>query len=1064
MKLDTKQLKSLMTFVNYKIANSLIKYRKIKEFNLKQDNSFQLDGIVEQYKKNYNAHATVNLDGTIGDFSCDCDRHSKGEIVCSHVGALLVEFANLDSATKLPYHYVSNDNYKDRLLNMQRIFQEKAIIEQKSQSLKLISTYQEEILEATTKLDKNISIAPTIAISEDDHISVDYKIGSSRLYVIKSLPQFIENYNTKARIKYGKELITNHEKSDFSPLAIRQIDFIREATNINDMLTRYISIDDDNIDLFYHAYFDLENPYLKFVDKAPKVIKIKKENHGQYDKFTLHNVPGRIFFGHQHLYHLIEAKLYRYPLMASNALKSFIASILEEDIIVFNENKKDFGKYIIDRISPYVELIDDDYDEYLTDDVYVQVYADIDYDNNLRIDLKYIDENENEISDPMLTDYNLPIGVSSTQNLLSKDFEFDKSRNCFVLDKSYTATTDYIKKQLPRFKEFSEVFVSDAIESIQKNKSLALSVGVKLENNLLEINFDNLDIDQDEVIDILKAYRANRTFHRLNNGNVITLEDESIQAVNDLMEDLNIDLKMIQDNSITVDKSRAMYLNSLMDESKLAVKSRNEAFTDLVDGIKDVDPNKFFAPQKFQTILRNYQKDGFRWLKTLEHYGFNGILCDDMGLGKTLQVIALLEANKGQGKTSIVITPATLILNWKDEIEKFTDNLKVICIQGTAKARLEDIRTIKDYDVVLTSYDYIRRDSDLYQDIVFDYVILDEAQYIKNQKTKNAQEVKKIQGEHRLALTGTPIENSLAELWSLFDFLMPEYLFNYSYFKRNFETPIVKNNDQEITKRLQRMVEPFILRRTKSQVLKELPEKTENDIHIRFNDEEKKIYLANLVQVNNELQTMMAGEVFNKVKVLAMMTKLRQLCCDPRLVYQEFAEPSSKLEVCMNLIDNIQQENEKVLLFSSFTSVLSLVEEQLKERNISYYKLTGETSKSKRHQLVNNFQVDDTTVFLISLKAGGTGLNLTAASSVIHFDPWWNLSAQNQATDRAYRIGQKNKVQVYKLIMKDSIEEKIQNLQKQKHDLAQVFVENNDGSITAMNHQEIAELFKIDFN
>lgn len=1062
MKLDTKQLKSLMTFVNYKIAQSLIKYRKIKEINLEKNDAYHLSGIVEQYKKNHYAQATISLEGEIKDFSCDCNRFSSQEIICSHIGTLLIEFGNLDENTSLPYHQVSNDNYKDRLLNMQRLFQEKAIIEQKSQSLKLISTYQEEILEATARLNKNISIHPTININENDQISIDYKIGSNRLYVIKSLPQFIQNYNTKTKVIYGKELITNHEKDNFTPLAIRQIDFIREATTINDMLTRYIAIDDENIDLFYHAYCQLENPYLTFAEKTPKVIKIKKDNYGQYDKFSLVDLPGRIYFGHQHLYHLIENKLYRYSLMASNSLKSFITSIIDEDIIVFNENKKDFGKYIIDRISPYVELIDDDYDEYLTDDVYVQVYADIDYDNNLRIDLKYIDENENEITNLMLPDYNLPIGVSSTQNLLNKDFEYDHGRDCFILDQSNSATFDYIKKQLPRFKEFSEVFVSDAIESIQRNKSLALSVGVKLENNLLEINFDNLDIDQDEVIDILKAYRANRTFHRLNNGNVITLEDESIQAVNDLMEDLNIDLKKIHENSITVDKSRAMYLNSLMDDSKLAVKSRNAAFTELITGIKDVDPTKFKEPDKFQSILRNYQKDGFRWLKTLEHYGFNGILCDDMGLGKTLQVIALLEANKTQGKTSIVITPATLILNWKDEIEKFTDNLKVICIQGTAKGRIDDIKTISDYDVVLTSYDYIRRDSDYYQDFTFNYVILDEAQYIKNQKTKSAQEVKKIKGEHRLALTGTPIENSLAELWSLFDFLMPEYLFNYTYFKRNFETPIVKNNDQDITKRLQRMVEPFILRRTKSQVLKELPEKTENDIHIRFNDEEKKIYLANLVQVNHELQTMMTGETFNKVKVLAMMTKLRQLCCDPRLVYQEFNEPSSKLEVCMNLIDNIQQENEKVLLFSSFTSVLSLVEQQLKQRNISYYKLTGETSKSKRHQLVNNFQVDDTTVFLISLKAGGTGLNLTAASSVIHFDPWWNLSAQNQATDRAYRIGQKNKVQVYKLIMKDSIEEKIQNLQKQKHDLAQVFVENNDGSITAMNPQQIAELFTID--
>lgn len=1063
MDLNKKQLKSLMTFYNYKAAASLVRFQKIKEIKIKAvEEGYDLSGQVEQYKETYSPHATIDHSGTITDFSCDCTRHRANATVCPHVGALLVAFQELDTDTAMPYHHVTSDSYQERLMEMQKIFKDLRVGQLQEKSLSLIETYKEEILEATAKLDTGINIFPIITIDRSQDVSIEYKIGSNRPYVLKSLPMFVDNFNTKTKVTYGKELITNHESDDFTKFALQQIEFIKEAVIADDQITRYIYIDNDNIDLFYNTYHALENPYVHFSTKTPKVIAVKKTGFANYDQFMLDRLPGQIYYGHRHIYHLIENTIYRYSLMASNAIKSFLAQIQKEPIIVFDDDKKNFGKYIIDRISPYIELLDDDYDEYLTDDVYAQVYADIDFDNALRLDLKYIDEDEKEIAQEHLSDFNLPINITSTQSLLEKDLEFDQQRGAYILKDEGKAINNYIKQKLARLKEYTEVYVSDAIASLQKSSSTALSVGVKLENDLLQVNFEALGISNEDVIDILKSYRTKRSFHRLENGELIDLDDESIKAANDLINDLDIDLDDLEDGTIFLDKSRSLYLNNLMDESALSIKTRDNAFDSLISGITDVDAASFTPPEKYHDILRNYQVDGFRWLKTLESYGFNGILSDDMGLGKTLQVIALLESNQGPGKTSIVITPATLILNWRDEIAKFTDNLKVLCVQGSVKDRIDDIAICEDYDVVLTSYDYIRRDSKYYDDITFDYVILDEAQYIKNQKTKNAKEVKKIKSSHRLALTGTPIENSLAELWSIFDFLMPEYLFRYSYFKRNFETPIVKNQNKDVTKRLQKMVEPFILRRTKAQVLKELPEKSENNIHVRFNDEEKNIYLANLVQVNNELQTMIQGESFNKMRVLAMMTRLRQLCCDPRLVYQEFLEPSSKLQVCLDLIGNIQKENEKVLVFSSFTSVLDLIEAQLVEQGISYYKLTGATSKSRRHQLVNNFQVDETTVFLISLKAGGTGLNLTAASNVIHFDPWWNLSAQNQATDRAYRIGQKNRVQVYKLIMKDSIEEKIQNLQLQKNDLAEMFVENNEGSITSMNSTDIVELFKID--
>ena len=401
-----------------------------------------------------------------------------------------------------------------------------------------------------------------------------------------------------------------------------------------------------------------------------------------------------------------------------------------------------------------------------------------------------------------------------------------------------------------------------------------------------------------------------------------------------------------------------------------------------------------------------------------------------------------------------------MIYNWEDEIAKFSKTLNCISITGAKAKRTLGIQNYRDYDLLITSYDYLRRDVDLYQDHEFECIILDEAQNIKNQKTKNAQFVKRLKANHRIALSGTPIENSLAELWSIFDFLMPGYLYSYHYFKQEYEIPITLDEDEKTTKRLRNLVNPFILRRTKKEVLKELPDKVDHKYMLEFSASEKKLYLANLAMVNKEMQAKMKEVHFDRIAILAMLTKLRQICCDARLVYDNIKEPSTKINATISLIKTLTENNKKILLFSAFTSLLDLVSNQLDKEQISYYMLTGSTNKEERRKLVNNFNEDDTRVFLISLKAGGTGLNLTSAEAVIHIDPWWNLSAQNQATDRAHRIGQNANVQVYRMIMKDSIEEKILKMQERKANLADSFVEGNDGSLSKMSKEEILDLFK----
>lgn len=411
----------------------------------------------------------------------------------------------------------------------------------------------------------------------------------------------------------------------------------------------------------------------------------------------------------------------------------------------------------------------------------------------------------------------------------------------------------------------------------------------------------------------------------------------------------------------------------------------------------------------------------------------------------------------------MVACPSSLTLNWLGETEKFAPTLKALVISGSAQEREKKIRTIEQYDVVITSYDSLKRDIELYEEkYQFKYMIADEAQYIKNNNTQNAKAIKKITAQTRFALTGTPIENSLSELWSIFDFIMPGYLFKYRKFKELYELAIVKENSEVAMQRLKKMIEPFVLRRIKKEVLTELPDKTVTVLYNEMEEEQQKIYLSHLARAKKEVadEIQMNGFENSQIKILALLMRLRQICCHPNLFLQDYEGESSKLTQCMDVLNDATKGGHKILLFSGYTSMFPIIERELKKRQISYLKLTGQTKVSDRIELVDKFNEDqDIKVFLISLKAGGTGLNLTGADMVIHYDPWWNISAENQATDRTYRIGQKNNVQVYKLITKNSIEEKIYELQQKKAKLVDNMLSTQNTFINQLSKEDIMELF-----
>ena len=619
------------------------------------------------------------------------------------------------------------------------------------------------------------------------------------------------------------------------------------------------------------------------------------------------------------------------------------------------------------------------------------------------------------------------------------------------------AVYHFLSEGMERFKQAGETQFSGAFRSLAVSPPPRLGLSVSLNGGWLELDVDTGGVSGRELMEILSQYRLKKKYHRLKNGEFVTLSGDGLYALSRLTEGLSEE--EIQSKRLRLPSYRAFYVDSLFDGNTQARLLRSQKFDAMIRELGAVEDVREEPPGELAGVLREYQKAGFKWLKTLWHYGFGGILADDMGLGKTLQILTLLASvygEKGQRGPSLVVCPASLIYNWGHECSVFVPGLRVLLVAGSLKERQALLKKAGEYEVIVTSYDLLKRDLAAYQEIEFSFLILDEAQFIKNAATQTARAVKSVRAAARFALTGTPIENRLGELWSVFDFLMPSFLFSYRAFKERYEDPIIKEESAAALEELRRMIRPFVLRRLKSDVLQELPGKQEKVVYSAASGRQQALYRAEALRLKTRL--CQAGEEQMKsarIESLAMLTRLRQICCDPSLCYENYNSGSAKLETAVSLIGSAVEGGHKLLVFSQFASMLETIKERLEKEGISCHLLTGGVRKEERNRMVTAFQEDSVPVFLISLKAGGTGLNLTAADIVIHYDPWWNMAAQNQATDRAHRIGQDRPVTVYKLIMKDTIEENILRLQESKRLLADQIVTEGMVSLGALGREEL---------
>ena len=535
----------------------------------------------------------------------------------------------------------------------------------------------------------------------------------------------------------------------------------------------------------------------------------------------------------------------------------------------------------------------------------------------------------------------------------------------------------FLTKGVTELERYGKVLGSDAFQRNALRPAPSFRVSVSIESGLLDLAVLSKDADPDELLELLESYRQKKRFHRLRSGDFVTLsENEGFAALEELTSGLDIKAEDVILHGAKMPIYRALYLDKLLQEHDALISSRGRTYRALIRNFASIRDADYEVPNAQSETLRPYQVYGYKWLRTLTEAGFSGILADEMGLGKTLQAIALIQSlrDAGNREAALVVCPASLVFNWKEEFSRFAPGLTAIPVAGTAAARKQLLKELSEREqeadaAYITSYDLLRKDIALYAKLRFSVKILDEAQYVKNQKAAMTKAVKAVCAEHRFALTGTPIENRLAEMWSIFDFLMPGFLYGYADFSRRFETPITRNHNPEATARLKRITGSFILRRVKTDVLKDLPPKLEEVRYSCFEDEQRKLYDGQVIHMKQMLaQSSENGQ--DKVRIFAELTRIRQICCDPSLLFEGYSGGSVKREACLELVQNAIGGGHRMLVFSQFTSMLELLESDLKREGILFHKIIGSTPKEQRLRLVRDFNEGDTPVFLISLKAG----------------------------------------------------------------------------------------------
>ncbi len=1003
-------------------------------------------------------------------YSCTCPSSKKFTGGCKHVVAVLLSISE----------------YYDHKGESENLTQEEQVVSS------LIGYFERqsysEIIGESFKLEILINI-DTILKNKYTKADICLRAGSQKLYKIQNIKKFLEQYINEENIILGKDFKYTSGESHFEESSLLILDYLTQIYEINEttggnnsyyynifnksrlsftknMLIKLLrSIGDNrfNLELYGQVYNDVSfhnnNPIIKYsLDVENQSIALKKSENEKVIPIT---ESGELLFINNAIY-LTDKKFTKNYIPFYNHFNN------NDELKFSGDNKKRFLETILPKINETMEIDipAEIKNKYIAAELKCKLYLDR-IKNNIKTELIYQYDNVeiNPLKNDKKNDAIILRQAKKEDEAIAtlEKLGFATSKDYFVM-KDEKDIYDFLTKKIQDLGSMFEIFYSESFKNIKvkQNSNIGARLKMNEEIDLFEMEFDYDGLDNDELKDLFNSYKLKKKYFRLKDGTFINLENSELSDIVNIMDYLDIQNKDIKKN-MTLPLSQALYLNSAFENTQNINVEKNEYFNKFIDLIRNPEQLEIKAPDELNAELRPYQLTGLKWLKTLSNNKLGGILADDMGLGKTLQSIVYILSKKADiNEPSLIVCPTSLVYNWQDEIEIFAPTLHSVVISGKPEERQDLLNNISNIDIIITSYPLIRRDIEYYCDIQFDTCFIDEAQYIKNPNSQSSKAVKQINARSKFALTGTPIENSLIELWSIFDFVMPGYLLSYNKFTNKFEKPIVKDSDKKVLEDLTKKIRPFILRRMKKDVLTELPEKIETKMLTELTDSQKKVYASFMENLKSEINSEVAKNGFekSKLKILAGLTRLRQICCHPATFIENYRGDSGKLELLMEILPDAIENGHRVLIFSQFTSMLSIIESEIKKLDIGYFYLTGDTESKVRGDYVKRFNNGEGSVFLISLKAGGTGLNLTGADTVIHYDPWWNPAVEEQATDRVYRIGQKNSVQVIKLLTKGTIEEKIYKLQKNKKDLADSVIESGEVFLNKLSEKDIEDIFE----
>ncbi|MEG1506084.1 MAG: DEAD/DEAH box helicase [Bacilli bacterium] len=915
-----------------------------------------------------------------------------------------------------------------------------------------------------------------------------FKIGEKRKYTTKkNIEEFLKVYNNQndvTELEFGKDLTYSNALYYFN----------ESDTEILDFMTLYVDNQPTSYTRGYYSYYEkVKGIFLK--DKSLKqLLEILKDKEFtlEYPDFKIlcHGIDtyklnvslkkvdenielelenNILFVTGDYSYITDTEKLYK----VNDEIKSLLQVMKSTNHtkLLFRENEyAKFSNLILPKIKNENLVMDEEIkDKFIIANLEPNFYFDKS-GSGIKADIKLI---SNDIEFNILDEYK-PLEKKYFSRDLAKESSyineltnlgFKLSNNRFKLEDEESIIY-FLNVGLKELTLKYPTFVSENIKKIsifQKPKvTSSFSIG---RDNILKYDFSVENINNEEITKLLDAIKYKKKYYKLKSGDFMSLENnEDLDGLANIVKDLDMSNKDLLNKNFYLPKYKSIHINSLKDEYGFIEVDKN--FEALIDNFNKYKNLSIDLSKKDLDILRDYQETGVKWMTTIAKCGFGGILADEMGLGKSIQTIKYIKLKIKENKEKrlfLIVAPTSLIYNWQEEFNKFGENIKICIINEAKNTRVMKIKSLEDVDVVITTYGLLRQDIDEYKDIIFDTFIIDEAQNIKNLNSGITSVVKEINADTKFALTGTPIENSIFELWSIFDFIMPGFLPNITKFKQIYNNKVIEEGSFGD---LNKQISPFILRRKKKEVLKELPDKIENTVIVEMSEEQKKYYVAQLEITKKAIDEASNNNEYmkNQILILSLLTKLRQICIDPHLLIEDYDGPSAKFDAIIDILNGVIANDHKVLLFSQFPSSLKLLMPYLRENNITYSFLDGQTKSKERMNLVDSFNSDKTNVFLISLKAGGTGLNLTAADIVIHLDPWWNPAVENQATDRAHRIGQVNKVEVIKLICKGTIEERIIELQKKKQNLSDNIIEGEDRAnivLSKLSEKELRNILDI---